>query len=726
METKSSLIIPGKTQLIVQEQQDRIIRPFIHQRQIVSAPYAFPDVSYFELCGGYGCGKSFSIVLMIIVLAKRYQGWDIQIALSSTTITLLNKTVILDLQKFFKKTGSGFNYNQKDNILTIGTVRFLLIASGQPTDIYGPNVHITLCDEVDELPELKAIEAHKALSERTRLTLPDGRKPFIMYFSTVHGYRGLYKIVQELRSSNLPNVLIRGLTKNNTSLDPQYVKNLYAIYDEQERLAYLEGRFVNLQSGRVYGNYDEDKCKCAPFEITPDYIVRIGQDLNSGFSKAVAVVKKDKKLYIVRGWSFKEIGGGPAIMRNTYPQNQILWFPDSAGKEILKGYKQEIIDNGIQCRIGSSNPRILDRVFYINKLFKMGLLKVFDCKETNELSEALKVRAFNDLGQPEKGKGEHAPDHFCFVAGTMIATADGWRPIETINKGDLVLTEKGYKKVRAAGFTGKRHVITRAGLTGTPDHPIRCDDYNYEPLATARECYQILWEDAEWLKLLNSMESSIGDTQKQRIRAIENTILQAKAREWRAKLATFTETCGKQLMEKYHQDVTYTIRTAIQQTMTFQTSNAWRELNTIKNIIQSESRIHLQRMITRKPLTGIEAQQGTNGTQGPHESTNENVRFAEPFTRLKETKERTGPGSVSAPDIAHKSTTTESVEDVYNLSVSGTRTYFANGVLVHNCDSLEYVIYRIVRSDPDFMHLKELSREAVQEHGYINIAGQSA
>ena len=403
METSNKIILPDQN----------VLKPFIHQRKIISAPFAYPDVSYFELCGGYGCGKSFSIVYMIITLAKRYQGHDITIALCSTTITLLNKTVILDLQKLFKKSGSKLDYNQKDNIITIGTVRILLIGTGQPTDIYGPNVHITLCDEVDELTQAKAIEAHKALSERTRLTLPDGRKPFIVYFSTVHGYRGLYNVVQDLRSSNLPNVLIRGLTKNNTCLDPQYVKNLYAIYDENERMAYLEGMFVNLQSGRVYGNYDEDKCKCQPFEITPDYVVRIGQDLNSGFSKAVAVVKKDKKLYIVRGWSFKEIGGGPAIMRSTYPEHQIQWFPDSAGKEILKGYKQEIIDHGIQCRIGSSNPRILDRVFYINKLFKMGLLYVFDCKETRDLSEALKVRSYNDLGQPEKGKGENAPDHYC-------------------------------------------------------------------------------------------------------------------------------------------------------------------------------------------------------------------------------------------------------------------------------------------------------------------------
>jgi len=393
--------------------QQNSITPFIHQTQIVCAPDAFPDISYFFLCGGYGCGKSFSIVLEIIKLSKQYQGEDVTIGLCSTTITLLKKTVILELEKIFKKTGSVFTYNQQDNILTIGTIRFLLIATGQPSDIYGPNIHICLCDEIDELPELKAIEAHKALSERTRLTLPDGRKPFVMYFSTCHGYRGLYKIIQKLKADKLKYVKVRGLTKNNTSLDPQYVKNLYAIYDDAERMAYLEGMFVNLQSGRVYASYDEATCKCKPFEITPDYTVMVGQDLNSGFSKAAAVIKKDKCLYIARGWSFKEVGGAPSIMRQTYPQNDVLWFPDCSGKEILKGYKQEILDNGIQCRIGTANPRILDRVFYVNKLFKMGLLKVFDCPETDMVSEALKVRAYNDLGQPEKGKGEDAPDHIC-------------------------------------------------------------------------------------------------------------------------------------------------------------------------------------------------------------------------------------------------------------------------------------------------------------------------
>lgn len=425
------------------------ITPFIHQRQIVSAPFAYTDISYFFLCGGYGCGKSFSIVLMIICITKFYQGYDITVGLCSTTITLLKKTVILDLEKLFKKTGSHFDYNQQDNIITIGTIRFLLIATGQPTDIYGPNIHICLCDEVDELPEQKAIEAHKALSERTRLTLPDGRKPFIMYFSTVHGYRGLYKVVQKLKKDKLKYVLVRGLTKNNTSLDPQYVKNLYAIYDDMESLAYLEGRFVNLLSGRVYYDYDESTCKCEPFEITSDMVIMIGQDLNSGFSKGAAVLKKDKVLYIVRGWSFKEIGGAPAIMRRTYMQNELLWFPDTSGKEVMKGYKQEIIDNGIGCRIGISNPRKMDREFYVNKLFKMGLLKIFDCKETDDLAESIKTLSLNDLGQPEKGKGENAPDHYAdaldYVIYRIVRSDPDFMNLKELSRENI--RENGYLNI---------------------------------------------------------------------------------------------------------------------------------------------------------------------------------------------------------------------------------------------------------------------------------------
>lgn len=389
------------------------IQTFRHQQQIVQGPHLYPELEWFILAGGYGCGKSFSIVLCILDIVKTYNGQEISVGIGSITITLAKKTIWKDLSAILKRSKSKYTFNKQDNTLIIGTITFFFIAIEQPEDIYAYNVNIFLCDEIDELSQSKVLDANKAIRERTRIMLPNGRNPYIMYFTTVQGYRGLYNVMQELKRAKQKYMLVRGLTKDNTTLARSYVDSLYAIYDENERMAYLEGRFVNLRAGRVYPDYDDSKCMCKPFEIGAEYTVMIGQDLNSGFSKGVAVIKKDKRLYIVRGWSFAEIGQAPSIMRSTYAENEILWFPDSAGKEIVKGYKQEIIDYGIECRIGRANPKVIDRVFYVNKLFRLGLLKMFDCPETHELSEALKTRQYDDNGKPEKGKGEKSPDHFC-------------------------------------------------------------------------------------------------------------------------------------------------------------------------------------------------------------------------------------------------------------------------------------------------------------------------
>lgn len=427
----------------------RNIKPFRHQQQMVAGPHVFKALDWFILAGGYGCGKSFSIVLCILDIVRTYNGQEVSVGIGSITITLAMKTIYKDLAAILKRSHSQCSFNKKDNVLTIGTVMFYFIAIEQPGDIYAYNLNIFLCDEIDELSQSKVVEANKAIRERTRLMLPDGRIPYIMYFTTVQGYRGLYSVMQTLKKSHQKYMLVRGLTKDNTTLAPSYIESLYAIYDDNERMAYLEGKFVNLRAGRVYPDYDENTCKCAPFEITADYVVMVGQDLNSGFSKAAAVIKKDKRLYIVRGWSFIDIGTAPQVMRTTYAGNQILWYPDCSGKEVLRGYKEEILANGIQCRIGTANPRVIDRVFYLNKMFRLGLLKMFDCKETNDLSEALKTRQYNDVGVPEKGKGEEAPDHFCdaleYVIYRIVRSDADFMNLKELSRENV--KENGYLQI---------------------------------------------------------------------------------------------------------------------------------------------------------------------------------------------------------------------------------------------------------------------------------------
>lgn len=428
---------------------DRDITPFIHQQQMVRGPHLLPDVDWFILAGGYGCGKSFSIVLCILDIVRTYNGQNISVGIGSITITLAMKTIMKDLEAILKRSHSIYAFNKKDNVLTIGTVLFYFIAIEQPGDIYAYNLNIFLCDEIDELSQSKVLEANKAIRERTRLMLPDGRIPYIMYFTTVQGYRGLYQVVQTLKQAKQRYLLIRGETRANTSLAKSYVDSLYAIYDENERMAYLEGRFVNLRAGRVYPEFDDSTCMCDPFDIGADYTILVGQDLNSGFSKAAAIVKKDKRLYVVRGWSFQDIGTAPATMRSTYAENEILWYPDCSGKEVLKGYRQEIIDQGISCRIGTANPRIIDRVFYVNKLFRMGLLKVFNCPETRIVSEALKTRQYNETGQPEKGKGEESPDHICdaleYVIYRIVRSDPDFMNLKELSRESV--KENGYLQI---------------------------------------------------------------------------------------------------------------------------------------------------------------------------------------------------------------------------------------------------------------------------------------
>ena len=389
------------------------------------------------MIGGYGCGKSSSVVFFIFNICKHYLGkGHVEVAIGVPTITLFDKTIWVDLRKYLEMSKSSYSYNKQEHILTIGNIVFIIINTEEPGRIYGVNPMIFICDELDELAQDVAMEAWVAINERTRNLLPDGRKPFMVFTTTAQGYKGTYQILETLKMQNaelkeqvaageisqerydrLHNkwIHIRALTKNNTHLDPDYVDRLYLRYDENERLAFLEGHFVNLTTGRVYPEYDSEIHDIEPFEIDPSETVYIGQDLNVGFSKAVAFIKRAHILYIVRCFSFKTIVDAPYLMRSTFPTNPIEYFPDASANEILAmpDYRRELTQNSIQMRSGTVNPSILQRTFIQNKLFKLKRMFIFKIKENQPMMMALKVRQFDDKGAPEKGRGSDAPDHLC-------------------------------------------------------------------------------------------------------------------------------------------------------------------------------------------------------------------------------------------------------------------------------------------------------------------------
>lgn len=97
---------------------------------------------------------------------------------------------------------------------------------------------------------------------------------------------------------------------------------------------------------------------------------------------------------------------------------------------------------------------------------------------SSELTKEWAALVWDDRSRLRKEKAEC--ENHCFVAGTMVRTGHGTRPIESIHPGDLVWTRSGLRPVVHSGLTGVREVWsveTESGrrIRGTANHPFFVD-----------------------------------------------------------------------------------------------------------------------------------------------------------------------------------------------------------------------------------------------------------
>ena len=386
---------------------------FEHQAQFAVAPWHkdVKDINDFFMIAGYGAGKTFADSLLVLNLVGRYSKFDVNIGLGATSNVFLKKTLIGELLHLFDAHHVPFNHDGQANIITVNRMR--IFGVNLEDRFYGFNFSAFISDELDELNHDKAMDANLSIKERTRTKFPDGRLPFRAYSSTSQGYKSLYRITEEMKDKKRPFMLLRAETRMNLLLPKEYIEDLKASYTAEQQLAWLEGRFVNLTTGRVYPQYDDSKhrLKVPAFEISPHDLVRAGQDFNPGFSRGVATVLRDGVIHCVRSFEFGDISSAPKQIRAAFPGNVIEWYPDASSWQVVLGYRAEVKAYDIICRVGEINPTVIDRIYFVNSLFKQGKLVLWpDC---NRLSMALKTRSFTDKGDPEKGKGPTDVSHDC-------------------------------------------------------------------------------------------------------------------------------------------------------------------------------------------------------------------------------------------------------------------------------------------------------------------------
>lgn len=332
--------------------------------------------------------------------------------------------------------------------------------------------------------------------------------------------------------------------------------------------------------------------------------------------------------------------------------------------------------------------------------------------------------------------GKEAHDDACFVGETLISTIKGDVRIDEIKEGDLVITPFGCRRVIASMCTGVKPTMRRFRIEATGNHKIyyggdflsftECHDKNKLSRLTLKEL--IKWKYRRLLCLMESNTNLWG--REGIISANQIPIAGGKV------LKDFMLRFGNFITgEKFLKVFIFTIKMATLLTMTFLTWNVLKLSNICLNIRKKGLKmsnirkpcVRFLKKTLRRRQNGIVAKKGKNGIQNIQEGNGSKINYVYVRNAVKsfsqriktlffavtnaeiDTDERNLDIQQSALNVEKNSNTglqmqergkensalclagqptLISIKKVYNIKVEKEGCYYANGILVSNCDAL--------------------------------------
>lgn len=278
-------------------------------------------------------------------------------------------------------------------------------------------------------------------------------------------------------------------------------------------------------------------------------------------------------------------------------------------------------------------------------------------------------------------------DDACFVAGTKITTPNGIKNIEELKDGDLVCTPFGNSAIVGYGCTGRRPIKDYGCFKSTPTHKVltnrgivKVDSIRYNDIVCKIE-------DQKPFTLIRFLTDAIRNQDTERIDYIFKGLL---TRNLEAKRAFYTGMFGYTIMAKSLLVLRSITLTMILRTMIFLISNWLHTKSMLKNMVGGIGKA------VKNTLRRLTIWQ-KNGTQQKKV-----WRFIRKLaacpTRIENCLQKNVRSVVrnSQPILVRANTVIKTAkqqhyeeEEVYNLATSN-GMYFANGVLVSNCDAIRY------------------------------------
>ena len=354
--------------------------------------------------GGFGSGKTAAAIARAMALKVRYRQQNIAYYLP--TFPLVEDIALARFPELCDRKGWAYKVRggTSPHIEFPGAGRILFRSMSNPDSIVGYEVAHSICDELDTLVYDKATATWNKIIARNRQKLPDGSRNTVAVATTPEGFRF---------------VLFRSRTRDNAAnLPPGYIENLENTYSPALLRAYLDGEFVNLASGSVYGEYDR-ALNASRETVTGQEPIHVGMDFNVGKMAAVVNVMRDGDPHAVD--ELVNVFDTPAMigtLKNRFPNNPILVYPDASGGS-RRSVEASVTDLSLlrQARfrvcVNAANPAVKDRVLSVNNCLHHGgrrRLRV-NADRCPNLAESLEKQAYDKHGAPDKSTGfDHVTD----------------------------------------------------------------------------------------------------------------------------------------------------------------------------------------------------------------------------------------------------------------------------------------------------------------------------
>ena len=344
-------------------------------------------------------------------------------------------------------------------------------------------------------------------------------------------------------------------------------------------------------------------------------------------------------------------------------------------------------------------------------------------------------------------EGKNAHDDACLIEGTMVATLTGRKPIESIKKGERVFTPYGIRKVLWSGCTGEKEVITNIGLTGTANHKIFNKKSGFINLDTFTGIAEndiislgglIKWK---YKRLLYLMEQNTNLWGRESI-ILANQVQMKEEKILKDCMLQF----GNIIMgKKFLKVFMFTIKMVILLITTLATWSVYQVGNMLRNTLtrMTPSSKNFKRQDKKQLKSGIEVKKEGNGIQNMErmllQALNQSKSLAKSVEKYSKAKEhlqnivqinvaKDGEANteelniqanvlcvemnlkgqnINRPHQKEKhvqnfvqtdSTIKTEKKKVYNLTVDKDHVYYANGLLVSNCDATTGVAEKASRS----------------------------